>query len=212
MNLNPMAVAAILLTVPLFWVGMTLQRKTQSRLLRFLFVLVGIVIAVPGFLLVVYYTHLFDSARWFYAFRTSRFSEISVCGLGWIAGSFYSWLDPKTLGGKLFWPAALFAFVSVPFIKPVVRAFKQPIQPAVQRVQPAYCRLSAKMRRSSSWLANLLRPREERRSGISLGLFGGEGSERTLSFSLQIIFFPQSIYSGRRSSWGPGSLNRASER
>jgi len=120
MNLNPMAVAAILLTVPLFWVGMTLQRKTQSRLLRFLFVLVGIVIAVPGFLLVVYYTHLFDSARWFYAFRTSRFSEISVCGLGWIAGSFYSWLDPKTLGGKLFWPAALFAFVSVPFIKPVV--------------------------------------------------------------------------------------------
>ena len=69
-------------------------------------------------------------------------------------------------------------------------AFKQPIQPAVQRVQPAYCRLSAKMRRSSSWLANLLRPREERRSGISLGLFGGEVSERTLSFSLQIIFFP----------------------
>src|SRR5229473_285122 len=77
MNLNPMAVAAILLTVPLFWVGMTLQRKTQSRLLGFLFVLVGIVIAVPGFLLVVYYTHLFDSARWFCAFRTSRFSEIS---------------------------------------------------------------------------------------------------------------------------------------
>ena len=112
MNLNPMAVAAILLTVPLFWVGMTLQRKTQSRLLRFLFVLVGIVIAVPGFLLVVYYTHLFDSARWFCAFRTSRFSEISVCGLGWIAGAFYSWLDPETLGGKLFWPAALFAFVS----------------------------------------------------------------------------------------------------
>jgi len=120
MNLNPMAVAAILLTVPLFWVGMTLQRKTQSRLLRFLFVLVGIVIAVPGFLLVVYYTHLFDSARWFYAFRTSRFSEISVCGLGWIAGAFYSWLDPETLGGKLFWPAALFAFVSFRFIKPVL--------------------------------------------------------------------------------------------
>jgi len=124
---------------------MTLQRKTQSRLLRFLFVLVGIVIAVSGFLLVVYYTHLVDSARWFYAFRTSRFSEISVCGLGWIAGAFYSWLDPETLGGKRFWPAALFAFVSFRFIPtnsritvPEERAFKQPIQPAVQRVQPAY--------------------------------------------------------------------------
>jgi len=176
---------------------MTLQRKTQSRLLRFLFVLVGIVIAVPGFLLVVYYPHLFDSARWFYAFRTSRFSEISVGGFGWIAGAFYSWLDPETLGGKLFWPAALFAFVSFRFILTnsritvlEERAFKQPIQPAVQRVQPAYCRLSAKMRRSSSWLANLLRPREERRSGISPGLFGGEVPERTLSFSLQIIFPP----------------------
>src|SRR5260370_36009478 len=112
MNLNPMAVAAILLTVPRFWVGMTLQRKTQSRLLRFLFVLVGIVIAVPCFLLVVYYTHLFDSARWFYTFRTSRFSEISVCGFAGITGSFSSWLDPWTLSGKLFCPAALSACVS----------------------------------------------------------------------------------------------------
>jgi hypothetical protein len=120
MNLNPVAVPAFLLTIPLFWVGMTLQRRTPSRVLRFLFLLVGMVIAVPGFLLVAYYTHLFDSAGWFYAFRTTRYSEIGVCGIGWIAGSFYSWLDPETRGGKLFWPAALFAFVSAPFIKPVL--------------------------------------------------------------------------------------------
>jgi len=122
MNLNPAAVLAILLTIPFFWVGMTLQRRTQSRVLRLVFVLLGIVVAVPGFLLVAYYTHLFASARWFYAFRTTRYSEIRVCGLGWIAGSFYAGLDPETLGGKLFWPAALFAFVSVPFHQTCTRA------------------------------------------------------------------------------------------
>jgi hypothetical protein len=120
MHLNPDAVPAILLTIPLFWVGMTLQRRTQSRVLRFLFVLVGLVFAIPGFLLVAYYTHLLDSAGWFYVFRTRHYSEISVAGLGWIAGFFYSWLDPETLGGKLLWPAVLFAFVSVPFIKPIL--------------------------------------------------------------------------------------------
>ena len=120
MNLNPAAVPAILLAAPLFWLGMTLQRRTQSRVLRLLVVLIGAVIAVPGFLLVAYYTHLFDSAGWFYAFRMTRFSEISMCGLGWITGFVYSWIDPETLGGKLFWPAALFALVSVPFIKPVL--------------------------------------------------------------------------------------------
>ena len=99
---------------------MTLQRRTRSRVLRFLFALVGVVIAVPGFLLVAYYAHLFDSAGWFYSFRTLRYSEISVSGLGWIVGFSYSSLDAETLGGKLFLPAALLAFVSVPFIKPVL--------------------------------------------------------------------------------------------
>jgi hypothetical protein len=120
MNLNPAAVPAILLTIPLFWVGMTLQRRTQSGVLRSLFLVIGIVIAAPGFLLVTYYTHLFDNAGWFYTFRTLRFSEISLCGLGWIAGFLYSWLDPETMGGKVLGPAALLALVSVPFIKPVL--------------------------------------------------------------------------------------------
>jgi len=83
-----MAVAAILLTVPLFWVGMTLQRRTQSRLLRFVFALLGIVVAVPGFLLVAYYTHLFDSAHDGSTLSAHRASAKSVCvGLDGFAGS-----------------------------------------------------------------------------------------------------------------------------
>ena len=120
MNLNPVAIPAILLTVPLFWAGTASQRRTQFRVVRSLFLLVGIVTAIPGFLLVAYYTHFFDGAGWFYSFRTPRFTEISVCGLGWIAGWFYSRLDPETLGGKVSCLAALFVFVSIPFIKPVL--------------------------------------------------------------------------------------------
>lgn len=79
--------------------------------------LVATVLAIPGALFVLYYTHLFDNAAWFYSFRAMSHTELAAAGLGSIAGLAQSRFQPKTLGEKLVVPLILCVLLSVPFIK-----------------------------------------------------------------------------------------------
>src|SRR5215813_388239 len=120
MHFNFLAIPALICAAAFFCLGAFLERRAQSAAQRRLLFLLGLILAVPGILFVLYYSHLFDRAAWFYNFRILPFTEIMGSGLGLILGILYSWFQPEALGGKLTAPAALLALVSVPFIKPIL--------------------------------------------------------------------------------------------
>lgn len=121
MSLNHLAVPTVALAEALFVAGAFAERKTQSRRKsRIALLLLGVVAAIPGILVLVDYAHLFLSPAWFYEFRTAPYSEMSVAGLGLLGGYLYSLIGPEGKYEKVIWPIALFALVSIPFIKPLL--------------------------------------------------------------------------------------------
>src|SRR5580698_481898 len=106
MHLNPLALPALLCSAVLFLVGSFLGKRVASHQSRGYLLLAGFALAAPGLLFVLYYTHLFDSAAWFYSFRALPFTEIAGGGIGLLAGVLNSWFDPETIGEKLAIPAA----------------------------------------------------------------------------------------------------------
>jgi len=120
MHFNPLAVPTILCSAAFFWLGLVLEQKTNSPVVRRWLFFSGLVLAAPACVFVLYYAHLFDSAAWFYNLRTLRFTELSICGLGFIAGILHSWFQPEGWGEKLIAPVALLVLVFVPFMKPIL--------------------------------------------------------------------------------------------
>lgn len=120
MYFDPAAIPAVLLGEGLFVSGVLAQRRTISRVLRRLYVIAGILAAAPGVFVLSYYLHLVEMPSWFYEFRTTSYSELSVSGIGWILGCCYAQIDPVGHFEKLVWPAGLFALLALPFIKPVL--------------------------------------------------------------------------------------------
>jgi hypothetical protein len=119
---NPLAIVTLLLSAIFFIIGATMQRTAgvQSGIQRFFLGLTAIVFAIPGCLLVLFYTHLFDDAVWFYQFRAFPYTELTASGLGLAAGVVYSWFQPTSLGERIAIPAILLVLVSVPHLKPVL--------------------------------------------------------------------------------------------
>jgi Peptidase C39 family len=120
MQFNPMAVPTVLGSLALFWLGRFVGGQVVSRTGRLWAALVGSALAIPGLLFVFYYLHIFDNAVWFYSFRALPYSELSACGLGFVAGILNSWFQPQTLGEKSLCPGVLLLFTLIPFIKPVL--------------------------------------------------------------------------------------------
>jgi len=114
----------------LFWLGRVVGDRVVAGRARFVAVAFGAAIAIPGLLFVVYYAHLFDGASWFYGFRSLPATELSACGLGFIAGLAQAWLNPAA-PGRFVAPAVLLLLVLVPFAKPVLSplAFDRPRTP-----------------------------------------------------------------------------------
>ena len=106
------------LAAALFGLGGLAERKLVSRAARICALSIGFIAAAPGLLFVLYYTHLFDGAAWFYEFRAMRGSELAACGLGFVAGFIHAALEPGSLGERLAAPAILLALLLVPFSKP----------------------------------------------------------------------------------------------
>lgn len=119
MNINPLALPTILLSAVAFWIGKRAESKFVESTRSLAFVIASIC-AIPALLYILYYTHLFDNAAWFYNFRAIRYTELLASGIGLIAGWLYSASAPESFGEKLAIPSALLILVAIPFIKPVM--------------------------------------------------------------------------------------------
>src|SRR5262245_13780971 len=127
-----MMIPAVVGSVALFGLGRIVGRRaTGAPALRLAWA-AGAVAAVPGLLLVLYYTHLFDGAAWFYRFRALPGTELTAGGLGFVAGLAHARLSADS-AGKILVPIALALLVIVPFIKPIL----SPVQFGRPRAQPA---------------------------------------------------------------------------
>jgi hypothetical protein len=120
MHFNPLAIPTVLAAAALLWLGSTLERKIAGATMRRWLVFTGSLLAIPGCLFILYYTHLFDSFAWFYNFRALRFTELSFAGLGFMMGFLHAWFQPERWHEKLIAPITLAALVFVPFMKPVL--------------------------------------------------------------------------------------------
>lgn len=104
-----------------FFLAGFLLRKRIVRPPGTLFLLIASALfAIPGVLMVIYYLHLFDNAVWFYKFRAMPFSELSTSGLGFMAGVFHSSDARDSCFRRLSAPVALFVFLMIPFVKPII--------------------------------------------------------------------------------------------
>jgi len=119
MQINPLALPTLLLAIGLFWLGIQAERRLKGTARAFGLIAAGL-FAVPGLLYVFYYVHLFDSAAWFYNFRSIRYTELFASGIGLLGGFLYSLTDPESVGEKSVIPTALFILLAIPFIKPVI--------------------------------------------------------------------------------------------
>jgi hypothetical protein len=117
---NPLVIPIIIGSAIFFWLGLTLERSVKSRPVRISLLLLALVLACPGLLFALYYTHLFDGASWFYTLRTVRYTELLACGMGIATGMLHGWWQPESFGEKAIVPSALLVFVLVPFVKPLL--------------------------------------------------------------------------------------------
>jgi hypothetical protein len=102
----------------LFGLGGLAERGIVSRAKRLCAFWGGFILAVPGLLFVLYYTHLFDDATWFYSFRAMPASELAACGIGFVAGFVHSSLQPSTFGERLAAPVIGLTLLLIPHAKP----------------------------------------------------------------------------------------------
>lgn len=167
MLINSLVYPTFALAFVLFWLGFTLARKAGSRLSRCFLWLLAAALGFPCIVCDLFYTHLFDGWALFYAFRAMPFSELSLAGIGLMAGLLYQWADPETLGEKLVVPLGLLVVLGLPFLKPVLA----PVD--LTRLQPTcnaeVCLQSTMSTCGPSSAATLLR------------LYGHTSSERELA-------------------------------
>ena len=117
MNFNANVIPMLLFAIVLFWVGFSVAGRVVSVPGRAGLLIVATLLAVPGFLCVLYYTHWFDGATWFYNFRALPHSELTASGLALVFGILQRLSRPQTPGEKLIAPAALIVLLFVPFMK-----------------------------------------------------------------------------------------------
>lgn len=115
MNVNPLVLPVAGLALTLFAVGAAAPKSLRRVTLP-----LGAVLALPGLLYVLYYTHLFDDALWFYRLRAAPGSEFLGAGMGLFAGALYRRMQPQTFRGKAAIPAALLLLVVAPYSKPLL--------------------------------------------------------------------------------------------
>jgi hypothetical protein len=103
----------------LFWCGQVVGRRSNLRIGA---CFVGIVLAVPGILFLIYYLHVLDRSVWFYNFRAVPGTELLAAGIAFVAGVLQAMLEPVTAGEKILLPSAAIVLISIPFVKPLLGA------------------------------------------------------------------------------------------
>lgn len=104
----------------LFWLGYMLEQRASSPAKRRILCLVAFTLALPCVVCDLFYAHLFDTWVWFYGVRAMPLSELSLAGVGLIAGVIYAYIEPETLKEKLVVPIGLIIVLGLPFSKTVM--------------------------------------------------------------------------------------------
>ena len=120
MKLISVVLANVLGAGILFWAGVVLGKRVGSRAGRWGLVVGSFVVALPGLVFALYYTHLIDNFAWFYSFRIVRFTEFLPAGIGLLAGVAHAWFEPESFGERLVVPVVGLVMVMVPFVKPLL--------------------------------------------------------------------------------------------
>lgn len=120
MSLNGLVIPTFLIALLLFWVGRQSIRRCQTQKSRICLFAVWMLMGVPGSLMVLYYLHWFDEAKWFYEFRALPYSELTAAGVGLFAGALAEFIGGSRRISQPFLLMILFLGIVVPYIKPLV--------------------------------------------------------------------------------------------
>jgi hypothetical protein len=120
MNLNWLFIPTFLVALLLFSVGRQSIRRCQTQKRRICIFTIWILMGLPGVLMVLYYLHWFDDAKWFYEFRSFPFSELTAAGVGLFAGALAELAGGSRRISSPFLMTILFLGIVVPYIKPLV--------------------------------------------------------------------------------------------
>ena len=150
MNINPTTLPTLLLAGFLFYAGYRLQHR-QPRLV----IALGAVLALPCILAVLFYTHIFDRAAWFYEVHTIPCTELTFSGVGFLGGAIYRWLDPENWREHSLVIVFTALFLLVPFIKPLIAPLDTSL--LQDRCEGAVCRQSSPSTCGPASAATILR-------------------------------------------------------
>ncbi|HBG27834.1 MAG: hypothetical protein A2Y10_06795 [Planctomycetes bacterium GWF2_41_51] len=119
MNLNLIFFPTLILALLIFhFSGSLIKRCKNLKERRFLFI-AALITSMPGVLIILYYLHLFDQAKWFYQFRSLPLVELTAGGVGLLFGIFAESTRYKFVS-KTFLIIILIIAISIPYLKPVV--------------------------------------------------------------------------------------------
>ncbi|MCU0858790.1 MAG: cysteine peptidase family C39 domain-containing protein [Pontiellaceae bacterium] len=120
MSFNWLITPTLLFSYLLFWAGYRLAGSLKSARLILTVSLIAGLSAIPAALFILYYSHLFDNWRAFYAFRSITGIELTAAGAGFTAGIIAHW-GVKTrfmsISGTIL---LLTSGIILPYVKPLL--------------------------------------------------------------------------------------------
>src|SRR4051812_43098792 len=115
MNINPTLGPTFMLSAIWFSIGFAAQKRIPRASWW-----VGAALAIPCFLAILYYVHLFDRSVWYYEARALRYADFAFAGIGFLGGVAYRWQLPETWLARIALPLCTTVVLFVPFMKPVL--------------------------------------------------------------------------------------------
>lgn len=126
LNFNLMVIPTLMFAFLLFGAGTWLWKRLDAGkpVVKAAALVAAAALAVPAAVFVLYYTHTFDDAVWYYRFRAAPYAELAASLSGLFAGMLYAVARSSTAVGKYISGGVLvflmFAGIMIPHIKPII--------------------------------------------------------------------------------------------
>jgi hypothetical protein len=119
LNFNLLLIPTLVFALVLFWAGEKLFLHFKNAKSRSILFIAAFVIAIPGFMITLFYLHLYDDAKWFYEFRSFPFTELTASGTGLFAGLLAGAIKNRKWISRPFLIAILCIGLMIPYLKPI---------------------------------------------------------------------------------------------
>lgn len=124
MYLNPNIYLSFLLSVFFFYLGFAISRSIKDKRFKNLIIISSIIIALPGFSMIIYYFHMIETPNWYITFRSIKGIEITNSLIGLPIGIFAGNKNKRILFRGL-----AILLVLIPYLKPIIRPLSVNITP-----------------------------------------------------------------------------------